>query len=333
MNASQTTLFNADDKVRFLDSMIKQDIITGETAKNYERILGLATDLEEALGKDINQFTFEELETVMYGFKANNRNTVETYSRIISSYLNWSVNEGLAKANLLSDLKPNDFSKYLTNDESYFSIKQIERWEDRMENYQDAVIVRLLFLGVGGKQMSEIRNLKKSDINITNKRIKLTNTLKADENGLPIKFTERHLYVDERTIELIIGAMEQTTYAKRNGDMDFNPHVRPFTDLVDNEYVIRSSITRTENFNYPVDKFVIYRRIQMLSEMLGIEDFTAKLIQRSGMIAYASEIMQNGELPLDDLKIVADRFGVKSYHNLKGFLTVDNIIKTYPNNS
>ena len=68
----------------------------------------------------------------------------------------------------------------------------------------------------------------------------------------------------------------------------------------------------------------------MLSEVLGIENFTAKLIQRSGMIHYASTIMQGEELSLDDLKMVADKYGVKSYHNLKGFLTAENILKTYP---
>jgi hypothetical protein len=113
--------------------------------------------------------------------------------------------------------------------------------------------------------------------------------------------------------------------------MKENPHVRPFTDLVANDYIVRASITRTENWNVSVDKFVIYRRIQAISESLGIKDLTAKYIQRSGMIHYANELIKDGELSLDDIKIVADRFNLKSYHNLKGFLTVENIVKTYPN--
>jgi hypothetical protein len=331
-NDTDNALFNVDVKESFLQDMIQIGAITEDTAKNYERILNVTAVEEEALNKDLNEFSLPELETIMFGFRANNRNTIETYARIISSYLNWSVDNGLADVNQLAVLKPNDFTKYLTNGEDYYTERQLKRWENRMENYQDTVIVRLLFLGVGGKQMSEIRNLKKGDVDRKNKRIRLVNTLKADKNtGLPIKFTERWIDVDDEHIfDLIDGAIKQKTYTKRNGEMKYNVHVRPYTDLVSNDYVIRASITRTENFNYPVDKFVVYRRIQMLSEVFGIEDFNAKLIQRSGMIHLGHKLMKDGELSLDDMKMVADRFNIKSYHNLKGFLTVENILKTYP---
>jgi integrase len=329
---TNNSLFDAEVKQNFLEDMIAGGAITEETAKNYERILGITAEYEGLLEKDLNKFNLKELEAVLLGFKANNRNTVETYARIISSYLNWSVDNNSSEVNPLAELKPNDFIKYLTNGEIYYTERQLRRWEGRMENYQDAIITRLLFLGVGGKQMSEIRNLKKGDVDRDNKRLRLVNTLKEDKvTGLPIKFTERWLEIDdEYTFDLIEGAMNQKTYTKRNGNMKQNPHVRPYTDLVANEYVVRSSITKTENFNYPVDKFVVYRRIQMIAEVFGIENFSAKLIQRSGMIHLGNKLMQDGELSLDDMKMVADRFNIKSYHNLKGFLTVENILKTYP---
>lgn len=332
-NETNNVLFKPEVKQEFLDNMVDLQAITEETARNYERILGITADYERGLDKDLNQFSLKELETILLGFKANNRNTIETYARIISSYLNWSVAEGLSKHNPLADLKPNDFIKYLTNGEDYLTDKQLKRWENRMENYQDAVIVRLLFLGVGGKQMSEIRNLKKEDIDRKNKKIRLVNTLKADENGLPLKFGVRWLEIDdEHTFDLIEGAINQKTYLKRNGEVAEGNENRSIgaLELVANDYVVRASMTKTENFDYPVDKFVVYRRIHMLQEVFGIEDFTAKHIQRSGMIYYGKALMQDGKLSLDDMKMVAERFNVKSYHNLKGFLTVENILKTYP---
>jgi integrase len=327
---NNSLIYNETMKYDFLRNMIDSKTITEETSKNYLRIFGITSSKEKALNKDLNQFTLEELETILYAFKAKTRNTIETYARIISSYLNWSVQHNKSMHNPLAELKPDDFEKYITNEEQYFTEKQLRRWEDRCTNYQDAVIIRLLFMGVSGKQMSEIRNLKKKDVDIDNRRLRLINTLQADKKGVPIKFTERYLDIDERTLELIEGAMGENIYAKRNGEMEQIDNIRPYTDLVQNDYVVRASITKTENWNTPVDKFVIYRRIDSIANSLGIEDLTAKFIQRSGMIYHARKLVQDNNFSLDDLKIVADRFNIKSYHNLKGFLTIDNILKTYP---
>lgn len=330
-NEKNNSLFNEDIKNEFLTNMIMTGTISEETSKNYMRIFTITSKYEKELNKDLNQFTLKELERILFDFKANNRNTIESYARIISSYLNWSVSHRLSDKNPLADLKPNDFEKYLTNEEVYITDKQLRRYEDHCVNYQDAVIMRLLFMGVGGKQFSEIRNLKKQDVDREHKRLKLTNTLKADDNGLPIKFTERWIDIDDRTLYLIDGAINQKTYTKKNGEMDNKRNnIRPYTDLVNNDYVIRTSITKTENWHTPVDKFVIYRRIDTIAKSLGLEGFTCKFIQRSGMIYHANQLIQGEKLSLDDLKIVADRFNITSYHNLKGFLTVENIRKTYP---
>jgi integrase len=325
-NEKNNSLFKASTKEQYLNE------IKETTRQSYERIFRITKDFEIALDKDINQFTQEELETVLFSFKANNRNTIESYARIISSYLNWSVKHNLVGSNLLESYKPDDFEKFLIDEETYIPERKLRRYEDNCENYQDAVILRLLFMGVGGKKLSEIRNLKVADVNFRKREIKLTNTLKEDANGNPVKFTERYLKVDDRTLDLIEGAIGQETYVKRNGQMVERDNVRPFTDLVANDYVVRASITKTEHFNAPVDKFVIYRRIAVLSETLGV-DLTAKFIQRSGMMFHGKELIQDGKLSLDDLKIIADRFNMKSHHNLKGFLTVENILATYPDNT
>ncbi|MFQ3543524.1 hypothetical protein Q7A53_05510 [Halobacillus rhizosphaerae] len=327
-------LFNERDKQTFIDDLIQRGIISDETARSYLRILYVTSPLEEEKNKDLNKFTFSELEEVLRSFQSKNRNTIESYGRIISAYLHWSVKKKLIKVNLLESLKPNDFAKYVINDEIYFTDKQLRRYEDACENYQDNVIIRLLFEGVGGKKLSEIRNLKKTDIDWDNKRLKLTNSLKADEYEVPIKYTERYINVEQRTLDLLEGAIKQSTYAKKNGEANLTEieNIRPFTDLVDNDYVIRASITRNKNKegNTPVDKYVIYRRIHSISESLGINDLSAKYIQRSGMVHQAHDLLDNEQLVLDDIKIIADRFNVKSHHNLKSFLTVEKVRATYP---
>src|SRR5690606_29063392 len=204
----------------------------------------------------------------------------------------------------------------------YMTEKELRRYEDQCVNYQDAVILRLLYEGAGGKELSEIRNLKITEIDRENKRLFLMNS--GSNSG-------RILPVGQRTLDLIEGAIAQKQYKKKNGQIAETQHnnIRDYTDLVSNDYVVRASITKTDNFHTPVDKFVIYRRIDSIGKYLGLEELTAKFIQRSGMVHHAHLLMKDGELSLNDLKDVAERFNIKSYHNLKGFLTTENVDKVY----
>ncbi|UNY48766.1 hypothetical protein P9294_gp051 [Bacillus phage FADO] len=325
-------MFNEDLKNKFINGMVERGTLAEESSKNYRRIFYVTCPQEKALGKDLNEFTLGEMESILYSFKANNRNTIETYGRIISSYLNWSVQNGFIKENVLADFKPDSFEKYLTNEEAYLTEKQLSRYEDYCDNYQDSIILRLLFVGAGGKRMSEIRNLKKTDIDWENKRIKLINSLSEDENSNPIKYTQRYIDVDDKTLTLLRGAIAQKIYVKQKSE-NFsieNPNIRAYTDLVENDYVIRASITKTDtSWSNPTEKQIVYRRIQNISKSLNVH-LSSKLIQRSGMIYHANQLIQDEELTLDDFKVVADRYNLKSYHNLKGFLTIENIRRTYP---
>ncbi|WP_028775655.1 site-specific integrase [Shimazuella kribbensis] len=323
------SLFNPEVKNEFFKSVTNNE----GTIKYYSRIFYNTFVYEESLGKDINQFSIEELEKILYDFKANNRHTIESYGRIISSYLNWSMEQGLTDKNPLRKLSSDDFDKYITDKEEYITEKQLRRYEEKCANYQDAVIFRLLFEGLSGKQVSEIGNLKVSDCDFEKNSLHLINSLEVDENGYPSKFTERTIKVSDHAMELIRGAINQKQYIKKNGNMSTEAsNVRDFTDLVQNDYVVRASITKnSEDINKPTDRFVIYKRIKLIGDDLGIKSFTAKLIQRSGMIYLASQLVQNDEdVTISDLKIIADRFNLNTYFNIKGFLTKDLINNMYP---
>src|SRR5690606_16715236 len=155
---NNSLLFNEEIKNQFLNS------INEKTRQSYKRILQKTYEHEDMLGKDISSFSKDEIETVLRSFKSKTRNTVESYGRIISSYLNWCVKNRLSPINVMEDMKPNDFEKFIVDETEYISEKQLKRYEDLCNNYQDAVIMRLLFIGVGGKQMSEIRIIKDDDV-------------------------------------------------------------------------------------------------------------------------------------------------------------------------
>lgn len=315
-------LYNEEKKVRFLTELLNNGNINEGTARNYYMILTNVYKDEVKLGKDLSEFTFEELEQVLHGLNSVSRNAIESYSRILSKYLAWCGD------NKLSILSPKDFSKYMVA-EDYFTEKQLRRLEDKCENYQDAVILRLLFIGVNGNASSELRNLKATDVDFDKKIIKLYNDSESDQNY-------RYLDVDDYTLNLIEGAIRQRKYAKKNGRINQTEsnNISPYTDLVENQYVIRPSITQNESFTKPVDKFTVYRRIDVLEEVaeeVGIYGLKPKYIQRSGMIYLAHKLAGNNDVTLSHIKTISNpsHFNVRSFHNIKSFVTKENIQKTY----
>lgn len=337
-------MFNNEIKERFLDEMVKEGHINEATKKSYRNLFFRTKDLiEEKLGKDLFELSLVETEKLFVAFKANNRNTIESYARIISSYLNWATKEKFTKMNVTTGLKPDDFIKYLKNEEEYFSYDRLMYYEEACKNAQDAVILRLIFNGIIGKNLSEIRNLKfKEHVDKKRNMIYRINSLVEDKKtGLPIDTLEGwEDDIDDYTIDLIEDAYNEKIYFKKNGNMEKSTGnsrgiVRDYTDLLDGDYVIRASNTTKDaaltESNQPVNRHVVYRRIKMLAEYLNLVDILdAKYIQRSGMIYYASKLIVDEELSVNSLKKVAKRFGMQSHHNLKGFLTVENIRKIYP---
>lgn len=324
-------IFNAKLKKDYLKDIVESGVVSESTAENYERFFVKTANFEEKLKKDLNQFTFEEMETVLFSFNAGNRHMIDVYARIISSYLNWSVKKGLSEKNVLAQLKTKDFEKYVVNKEEYITEKRMRRYEDMAENYQDSALLRLLFIGVNGKNLSELRFLEKEDIDFDKNLLKLKEVIEESKDGEPLKYKERYMSVDDRTIYLLRGAIEQRTYLKKNGNISQTANnVKPYIDLVDNKYVLRPTVSNNLNSKKPVNKHVLQQRLRVLADSLGIDHLNSKFIQRSGMIYYASQLVENGNITKDDRQFVGERFNVKSYLNLRSYLTIENIRRTYP---
>lgn len=309
---AEKPVFNLETKENFLENYN----IEG-TRKNYLRVFTKTAPLEQKMGKDLYEFNEKELSKALKAFDSRNRATLESYARYISSYLNWAISEGLAEVNLLEKLKPNDFLRFVVHQEQYITEEFLTKIENQMENYQDSVISRLIFEGVGGKGFTELLNLKEEDVDFEN----CTLTLYEETNdGIKI----RELKVSLHAIELIRGALNQKRYVKRNGN---SVGRGAFLELKDNGYVIKTAMTNAET-NEATGIDTIYRRLRVIEEDLGLDSFKAKLIQRSGIINMASKISKKGvRVDSDILKEVAKRYKVNTIHSMRSYVTEENLKK------
>lgn len=321
-------VFNIINSKKLYNEKIKNDflnsgLISSQTIKNYRRIFSRSSIMEKVLQKDLYDFTLEELEEFLYDLNPTTLDASNVNARIITTYLNWAIVEGYKKEeNPLTLVSSKYFSKFV--DETikiYFTDYEINFIEDNCDNSQDAVIFALLFTGVGGKDMSELRNLKKQDVNFETGELLLT-----DSDG-----STRIIIVNDYVLHLIRQALDQREYYKKNGQAEQADNIREFTTLIQSNYVLRNSNTNTDNVG-AVNSNTIYRRIKIISETVGIPYLNGKNVSRSGMIAMAKELLEEEkELGNKQYKKIAERFRVSSMYHLKTFCNIKTINELYKN--
>lgn len=309
-------LYNGDIKKRFLNSLLET------TVPSYRRAFLISKRTEERLGKDLYDFRLEDIEYVLYDASPSTFVSSHVLGRIITSYITWAIEEGLRrnKINPLWGVGPEFFQRFVDKKiELYLSDEKLRQLENWCVNAQDAVILRLLFEGVRGREYSELRNIKKSDISIE------TNVLRLVNEGNKV----REIELSDRAIKLLLKAAGENIYYKRNGEIVEDNRIRSYTDLVNNEYVLRSSLTRTFHLNEPIDAATINRRITSLRRIFDIPRLTPTNIAKSGMIKMAYDLVGDGEITANAYKEIAHRFNVNNWYSLKTYVTRENIEKLY----
>lgn len=316
-------IYNEEVKNRFLSNYKKN------TQNTLLRLFKASYKSENDLKKDLYDFNREQIRSFLFLLRPANVNASRQNGNQLSIYIDWAIQEGLRKGtNPLSAVPKEWFEQFVDKTEmQYFTDARINEIIKGCENYQDKVIIKLLMEGVGGEGHAEILNLRKNDINAEENTLHLT-----DDDG-----NSRTLQVSPECVDLCLRALNETEYRKRNGQT--SPDIKSdTTNLISNDYVLKSSITNTENTGR-ADKHLIYRRISVISKVMEEPNLDPKSISYSGMIAMARDLLiQEGELGKEQLNKIAERFklpksksGEYSLHRYKDeFLNVEKIKEIYP---
>jgi integrase len=315
--------YNEEIKLKFLSYYTK---ISQDT---YTRIFKESFKLEEELNKDLCDFSGGEIKRYLRKLKPTTKNSSRSNGRKVKNYIEWAIEEGYStnEFNPIGELEsPSWFDQFIVHKKQYISKMELERIEALCKNYQDRVILRLLFEGVQGKGCSELIYLKVDDID----RIRGVLRLK-DEDG-----SRRELKVSSDCMEIIEEAIKEKIYYKKNGEMESTlDNVREYNDLVQNDYVIRNCIVHTNNYEF-VKKHTIYRRIATIQEYIHKHDpelvhvLTAKSIANSGMIYEGSKIYeQKGKLEKEDYDWIVEKFNIKNNWLLRDFVNERMIEELY----
>lgn len=291
--------YNFNVKIAFLNT------ISADLQKQFERYFERSKLLEEKLGRDLYDFTLDEISSLIYSLNPTTLNSAQTIKSNLGSYISWAIENGLVNNNL-NIIKKMDIKwlKQFTEDVNLmlFSEKQINEITDKLVNYQDKVVVQLVFEGVLGHEASEILNLSRKSVDWNSGRLKL----KCDKNGY------RDVYVSDRCLHFIEKALLEKEYVKGNGMTDAR---NPILPLMNEDYVVRRVGTNVKT--KPADKNMIYRKFSMIRKYLGdmvdfdITYFKVKEVYDSGLLRVAKDVYMenNKKFTGKELRESLSRFG------------------------
>jgi integrase len=316
--------YNESIKSMFLSKFSEQ------TQKVYARFFKISQSLEQRYDTDLSSFTLEQIEELFYLLNPATETSSRNSGAVLSSYINWCIQErkSLNVSQHPLTNRTSEWYKSFVKPKSELTESELYSLEQRCVNAQDAVILRLIYEGIKGDGCSELVQLRLQDVDIERGIVKLAN----------LDNSKRKLEVSQRTIQLIKAAARESMYEKKNG-MVSGTTKSHCTNLVQNEYVIRNSITRNENLGV-ADKYLIYRRLSMLSEVFEMPNLNVNMIERSGMLKMAKELLDaEGKLEREQYLKIAERFHVSkrmnngieeyNYYSLKQFVTVQKVTELY----
>lgn len=267
-------MYNIDQKKWFLEEMEKDGVFELPTIELIERIFVSAEHEENVFGKDVAEFTNEEVIDLLKSLNSTSRDRLIINSWYLEKYYDWCLNKGLVNNInnpfdrrvinvIIKDIIPDDVvkSKIITPNEfkEYISLEP---------DYVNKFILICPFYGIKGEEFNEIVNLKMTDLNENDKTVKLV--------------TGKVVEVDDYFINHMKLAYNTKEYNRPYNGRNINQ-----ITYVQNGYVVRPcKSSTTKNLDEPVAYKFILCRVRETKKNIGNQEFTIANIFRSGLIRY-----------------------------------------------
>jgi integrase len=328
-----TGLYNKEIKEDFIANWCNE----GNTSLSYKNTLRIASLIENDLDKDIFEFNNFEFADLLRSYRATTLRSLNTTLTILRRYVEWAVSEGHCDGIILVTkmFKKEDLAQYLNKADKFITWDELNRLVDTFiqkyndnYNYQDIVLLYLVYEGLRGNNNCELTNLKVEDVDFEKKIIYV-----KDENGNVLREINAH----PRTIEMIERAIDEDHYSKLPRGKETKLKESTLAsgyELVKNQYVLRQPVKEDKEKvvghaeHEPVTWFTINSRIKRLAVRMNKLYMTTVSIHQSGMLNKVDEIEESkGELTTEDYKSVAKQFGMNesSYFSIKElYLTLFN---------
>lgn len=329
--------FYKESKIQFFNEEVDKE----NTKKAYIRIFNRVKPFEKEKKKDLFDFNLEELNEFLAALRPSTQSSARTSGRLVTRYIRWAIdsNRSIHQTNPLQ-IEQAYFNQFVVEEKYDYSLfltfdEIVYYTEMYFVNPSDAMIVRLLFEGVQGKEGSEIYNLTMDDVNEETGELTLRDdNPKKKENGEDIRILKLYPETKESVLRLLRLADEEKIYIKKNGEMDFDPRIKEEMELEPSKYILKNAKTNTLYSDHAT-KYTIYNRLKAIRKFKQVQDvkyqISQKNIVKSGQIYLAKKLYErDGELELAQLREIANHFGTKLYWSMREYLNIETVKSVYP---
>ena len=284
-------LYNEERKQRYINKKESEVTLAPHFLKN---LFTKSAPFEEALAKDISEFTLSEIMEFYKYIDAYSLESLALINSNYSMYTTWALAETLVPDGQNHFLEVgNDIMAECLNsslfENTIITREELEKHADTLPNYVDRFVIYAIFEGICGKWYEEITSANLSDIHRGEGNL---------AGGIMKLCTGRLVPVTPKFIDVANLAAEEKTYQSyMESGAVYKYRECPGGQL------FKMSKNRAENLeNDQKNKAqVLNRRYNHAIDFMGLpRQLTAKRLMVSGKLEYIKGIMVREGLPLEE---------------------------------
>jgi integrase len=240
---------------------------------------------EEEINKEIYNMSIPETKSCIDTLTRTTLNASSSLLSKLATYFFWASANHFAKdeqmlamtLSWLKDQKGEDIvskvamsNQYLTKEKIYYQVAKF------CQNKQNEALIILLFKGVEGIELCELRNIKKSDINFKTNSIHLTGYLSKTDR---MNVYNRDILLTDYEMDIINDALDQHNYNEEVNSKE----VRDPIPLLETDMLFKNIQKNRAKPDYIVKRSELIKRIREISQEVQ-KPLTAGNLIMSGQI-------------------------------------------------
>lgn len=279
-------MYNIEDSINRKNRFIEMSNYNEPTIKVLEMWLKKVVPIEKMTGKDLADFTRDEIINLYKSFNLRSKHTLITATYFFFNYYNWCLHEKYV-TNQINQFDPNMIKSIVDEvipmelvEDKYFRIQEMYDYIDRVYDPVNKFILYASFRGCLGAEGEDIVNLKLSDIDKESKTVNL--------------YSGKVLKVDDLFIQLAEEADKQTMYQPEADKVNYFGRF----EYDESIYIIKTC--RTKAKDTPVKYGVIQQRIRLIKEQAGNRFVNLKNSYDNGLVNYIKERFEEMGVSLEN---------------------------------